>query len=488
MKSMVEVLAFHARIQPDTLFAADSCGSEYSYSDAWLEVRRTASILKNRFGIKQGNRIMVECSQDVHFLLVNLACELIQAIFVPIEKNASSDRKKNICEETSGSLWIGLKDNLENAQSITYEEIMSCSSDLEDFDYPEAETIAEVLYTTGTTGTSKGIAISNRANIALAENIVHGVQMKKGNVELIPLPLSHSHALRCFYANLLNGGSVIIADGLLVVKKIFTLMDKYHVTALDLSPSAVALLVKLSKGDFWKYALRLDYIQIGTSSLPEDLKHTLVEKLKEVRLYNFYGSTESGRSCVLNFSLHDNLVNCVGKPTCNSEIVFTDDDGNTISATYDQPGLLASRGPMNMEYYWNNPDLTDSVKKNGFIFTNDLGYIDENGFVYILGRKGDVINCNGIKISPEEIESVAVKFGNVSDACCVPQKDPIAGSIPKLFIVVDDINTFNLQEFVRFLSNNLDGNKVPKKIEFISEVPRTFNGKIQRNKLMNNDN
>lgn len=484
-ESMVEILAYYADKQPEKLLAADDAGNEYSYAWAWESVKRAAQYLTCKLHIRTGDRVMVECNQDVLYLIVDLACELTGAVFVPVEQDASYDRKKIIWEETESKIWISKKERLDFADTVFYEEILANETAIERIDFPKADAVAEILYTTGTTGKSKGIVITNRANVAVAENIKYGVEMKHTNVELIPIPISHSHGIRCCYANLLNGGSLVLCDGLLLVKRVFELINKYKVTAMDISPSAAMLLIKISKGTFWEYGRRMDYIQIGTAALPEKLKEQLVSELPGVRLYNFYGSTESGRSCVLDFATVRNKSNCIGKPTKNAEIVFTDEEHNIIKADRENPGFLASKGDMNMSCYWKNRELTNKVMKDNYVFTNDAGYMDEEGYIYILGRKDDVINYNGIKIAPEEIEDIAVRYKGVKDAACVPQQDAVAGQIPKLFISLEMSDAFDKKAYIEFLAEHLDGNKIPKRIEIIADIPRTFNGKVKRKELMN---
>ena len=483
MNSMVEVLAGHAVSEPDNLFIADSYGYEYTYIEAWKCVKRFAYFLVNDADVHFGDKVMVECNQDAFFLLIDLACNLIGAVFVPVENGASAERKKCIFEETEARVWISKSEKLKYVESFLAEAIMESDSELSDYSFKSGDTVAEILYTTGTTGKSKGIVISNSANVALAENIKFGVKMNLGNTELIPIPISHSHGIRCCYANLLNGGTIVLADGLLKVKIAFELIDKYKVTAIDISPSAAQLLIKISKGKFWEYGSRMDYIQIGTAALPEQLKEQLISELPNVRLYNFYGSTESGRSCVLEFSSVLGKKNCIGKPTKNSEILFTDDSREFINASEANPGLLASRGKMNMNGYWKNPELTVEIMRDNCVFTNDLGYMDSEGYVYVIGRKDDVINYNGIKIAPEEIEQAACDFEGVKDCACVPMADPIAGQVPRLFIEVDNPQTFEMKEYLNFLYERLDSNKVPKRVDFIDKIPRTANGKIKRKEL-----
>lgn len=147
-------------------------------------------------------------------------------------------------------------------------------------------------------------------------------------------------------------------------------------------------------------------------------------------------------------------------------------------------GLLATAGAMNMKGYWKQPELTAQVMRGGYVYTNDLGYIDPDGYVYMQGRKDDIINYKGIKIAPEEIEESARKFREVLDCACVPKADKLSGQVPKLFVVVRDKETFQKKELFDFLKNAVNANKMPKEIEVIDEIPRTYNGKVQRRKLV----
>lgn len=479
MNTLIDILKHYAETQPKNLFAADINGY-ITYEQAWKNAVNVASRLKNDYGITRGDRVLIQCDQSIEYLSVYLGCILHGAIFVPIEDNVSGERIKTIADEVECRLLINIKGE---KPATTSKELIQSSDEPYDLKLPNPDDIAEILYTTGTTGVSKGIVLTNKANIALAENIKYGVQMKEHNVELLPLVMSHSHALRTFYANLLNGGAVVLANGVMNVKEIFRMMKDYGVTSVDLSPSAAQILIKLSKGLFWEKAKDLDYIEIGTAALNENLKEQLVQNLPGVRLYNFYGSTESGRVCVLDFSREVGKKNCIGKPAKNALIIFTDDDRKPKTATSDDPGLLASSGLMNMTGYWKNKKLTDETIVDGFVCTNDMGYFDEEGYAYIVGRRDDVINYNGIKIAPSEIEEVVVQYCGIAEAACVGKEDPVCGQIPKLFVVPENINLFNISDFKSFLAEQLDRTKLPKTIEIIDKLPRTYNGKIDRKEL-----
>lgn len=245
------------------------------------------------------------------------------------------------------------------------------------------------------------------------------------------------------------------------------------------------ILFRLSRDKISEYSSQLRYIQLGSASLTEENKQRLMKDLPLTRLYNFYGTTESGCSCILGFNSCSNHKNCIGRPTVNAKFKFVDEDRKEIHATADHPGYIATAGRQNMAGYLNAPELTREACEGGFIYTSDLGYVDDDGYIYCLGRKDDVINCGGIKIAPDEIEMEAVKYDGVRDCACIPIPDKIQGQVPKLFISLSQPkDNFDMHGFRSYLSTHLDRNEVPKSLEILDEIPRTYNGKIQRKKLI----
>ena len=486
-ESIVEAVASHAAQNPDKLCVADKDGS-YTYGEVWDRARAAAQSLE-RLGIKKKSCVMAECTQDADFLICDLACEKYGAVFVPVEHRASEEQVRRILEETGAGLFLcstkyEVPVAMQKAESL-FGNLEGASEDKEEEPaFPKAGETAEILYTTGTTGLSKGIEVTHGNNIALAENVKYGTEMKADNIELIPLPLSHSHGIRCCYANLLNGSAVVLIDGVSWAKRVFHLIENYQVTAMDISPSALLVLHKLAGKKLAELSGQIDYIQVGTEALPEDVKELLVSYFPSARLYNFYGSTESGRTCVMDFNKERGRAGCIGKPTKNAKFIVTDEQRKPIESSKEHMGLLATTGAMNMKGYWKQPELTGQIMQGGFIYTNDLGYIDKDGYVYMLGRKDNIINYKGIKISPEEIEENVRKYGEIVDCACVPKADKLSGQVPKLFVVVHDRESFQQKDLFEFLKKYIDGNKMPKEIEVIDEIPRTYNGKIHRMKLI----
>lgn len=482
--SMLEIFSGWALKNPDALCVVDDDG-EHTYGQMYHEALVMAANLK-KAGAGYQSRILALCNGKAEYLCLDLASWMAGGIFVPAEEDAADERILDIFHETEPALFVSDRHvpsaDLEKI-TVSYESILSGDELSEDEQAdPESSDTAEILFTTGTTGKSKGVEVTHGNNVALAENIAEGVFMREGNVELLPLPLSHSHAIRCSYANFLRGGCLLLVNGVSGVKHIYDLVKNYHATAMDLSPTAANVLMKLSRGKFSVFSDQLDYIQVGTAYLNDEVKENLKKTFPGVHLYNFYGSTESGRSCVLDFSGDGDKKHCIGRPTVHSRFIITDEEHHEIQSDADHMGLLACAGLMNMKGYWRQKELTESVMKDGYIFSKDEGYIDKDGFIYVLGRADDVINFRGIKIAPDEIEEVAGDYPGINDCACIPGKDKMSGQIPVLVVDTDE-DTFDKKDMMQYLRDHVDADKMPQRIVVCHDIPRSFNGKLKRKQL-----
>lgn len=477
--SVLEAIYEHSRNRTKRLAAADEKLS-LNYGELWRLIVLEASVLGEKFGA--GNYVLVECSQDAAFIVKCLACQYAGLISVPVEMQSPLERIQEIQRKIGTTAFIGRGD-----YEIGDKEL--CSAIQSDADnqpalegFPRKDVVAEILYTTGTTGASKGIALTHGNNIAITENIICGTQMEEDSVELVPLPLSHSHGLRTVYANLVHGSSVVVCDGVIQIKRIFKLMDQYHVTALDLSPSAAQVLMKLSKGKFKDYREQIKFVQLGTAMLTENVKDLLRDTFPKSRLYNFYGSTEAGRTCSLDFNHERVGEGCIGHPSRNAHFIVVNEDGEEITQRgREHTGLLAVAGSMNMKEYIGEPKLTAEVMHGGYIYTSDISYIDAEGLVYVLGRADDIINYKGIKISPAEVEAIIIKYSGIKECALVAKEDTMCGQIPVLFIVPAE--EYDEQRLVSHIKEFVEDNKQPKLIKKVDELPKASNGKILRRRL-----
>lgn len=486
MRSIVEAIFYHAQQQPDRLCLADD-GICVTYSQYRDQILKTAGWL-DQTGIRPGDRVVAEACQTVQYLALQQALQLLGAVFVPVEHNCAPHKIQSFLDRAGAKLAVTCKADSYTAEHYTYdamEQGCEAAGPYAVSGFPKGDEICEILFSTGTTGKEKGILLTHANNVALAENVIYGVKMEKDNVELIPSPMNHSHGLRRYYANMYNGSAVVLLGSVMNIRQFFSDLDTYMVNSIDLVPTALSVVLKLSKDKIAQYRDRLRYIQFGAAPMMEADKQRIIELLPNTRLYNFYGSTESGCISIYDFNDGRDKKSCVGKPTHNAHIFIVDDDRNEISSDPEHTGLLASRGGMNMAGYWEDPEETEKVMADGVIYSNDVAYFDEDGDIILLGRKGDVINVGGNKVAPEEIENAVKKMDGIADCGVIGVEDPYKGNVPKLFVQMAPGAEFDPVAVRSFLAASLEPYKVPVYIEKIDRIPRSFNGKLLRKELKN---
>lgn len=484
MQSVVEAIFHYADIQPEKLCLADD-NEKVTYNQYRDRITRMAACLQAE-GIGAGDAVVTEACQTVEYLALQQALAVIGAVFVPVEHNCAANKIQNFIDRAQAKLTVVTKENPYSVPALTYQQLRCAWEQAEPVQaesFPASDTVSEILFSTGTTGKEKGIVLTHHNNICLAKNVMGGVQMEKDNVELIPSPMNHSHGLRRYYANMVNGSTVVLLGSVMNIRQFFYALDTYGVNSIDLVPTALSVVLKLSKDKLAEYKDTLRYIQFGAAPMLEADKLRICELLPNTRLYNFYGSTESGCISIYDFNTGTDKKSCIGKPTCCADIFMVDDDRNPIRSSKDHTGLLASRGGMNMLGYWQDEEETAKVLIDGVVYSNDVAYFDEEGHIILLGRKGDVINVGGNKVSPEEIENAAKKIEGVADCGVIPVEDPYKGSVPKLFVQMEPGTAFDAKAIRGILAAALEPYKVPVYIEQIEKIPRSYNGKLLRKDL-----
>lgn len=480
METVLHYIKKYSETQPDTP-AVCELKKYLTYSEYWTAIRKMANVLV-RNGIKKDAHVILRCTQDINYMVLFSALQYIQALVIPVERSTSPERIQEIRDkvdaewlisnrESEGMCWLSTKKLVEQMKSA--EEL--------EYPLPNSDTWSMLLFTTGTTGNSKGVVMYHKNDVAIAGNVMEGTQMKPGNVEIIPMPLNHSFGIRRYQSDMINGGTVCLMNGMALIGNLWKMLEQYHATSMAISPATLGMIFHLSGDRISEYADQIDYIQVGSAPLPETDKEKLLRYLPNTRLYNFYGSSEAGCSCILEFS-RQNKNGCIGYPTVNSLVRFIDGEGNVIeNGSEKQPALLGWGGTIVMEGYYNDPELTAKTVVDGYVMTNDLGYMDEDGSIILVGRADDVINYGGSKISPAEVEAVAIRYPGVADCAYSSVHDPITGELPVMLIVQE--NGFDEAAFLIYMQQQVESYKQPQKIFYIEEVPKTFKGSLLRKEI-----
>ncbi|MBP5158910.1 MAG: AMP-binding protein, partial [Lachnospiraceae bacterium] len=313
--SIVEAFADHAKKTPDKVFSVDG-KKQYTYEDGMKIACGYAAYLKEQ-GVKAGDCVITKVSQTAAPFFCDLAVQLLHAVYVPVEKVVAAERVNFIIEKTGATIFVSDKDLGVNARFLPLKEIYDHAAESvpEDIDFPVPEETGEILFTTGTTGTSKGVEMSNVATVHVAENVVNAIGLTPDDTEIIPIPINHAMGIRRAYANMLVGSKIVILDGVVFIDRIWKAFEEHGATGMCLVPAMLQVIFKLSGDKIGEYADRLAYMQIGASVLTHDDKQRLCELLPNTRLYDFYGCSEAGCACTADFNKHRDKFKSLGIPT-----------------------------------------------------------------------------------------------------------------------------------------------------------------------------
>lgn len=435
-------------------------------------------------GIKQGDCVCVQAFPDPACIACYYGIHLAGAVLVPVEKSAGKKRILDIAAETEAKLIIGLTTEQAELPWTDYSTIHSIMN-REHFSeetaviYPELDWPCEMIFTTGTTGKSKGAVVTHRQLSRYVFVSAKSIEMKENNRHLLTSPLNHVGGMRGPHRMLANGCSIVILDGMKDLGKYFETIEKYHVNSFFLPPASIRVLLSRTGDYLSSFKDQVDYVYCSSSMLLEGDAQKLRELLPNSRLYNGYESTETPAVSVYNFNTDHMLSNCVGKPNEGVELAILLEDG-TMTREPGQIGQICVKSSMSIKEYYHEPELTKSVFRGDWFVSNDLGNLDADGRLYIQGRKGDVINLGGYKIAPTDVEDAAIRSGLIDECICIQDHDEYGVPFLKLLVVSSDEERFNPKQLSSYLAEMLEGYKVPRKIELTDKICKTFNGKIDR--------
>ena len=324
------------------------------------------------------------------------------------------------------------------------------------------------------------------ANIyASTHNTWHGVGMQSDDVVLLPLPLNHSVGMRVTRTSLYIGATLVLQNGFTFAKELEKNMEGFHCTGLVSVPASLELVYRQMQDKFAAIMGNLRYMEVGAGSLSYDMKKKLVNMLPNTRIVNTWGSTETGGAIFLPVSENPDKLTALGKPIEGVEVKTVNTEGKEIIARdIDTAGRMVLRGKMQMMGYYQMPEVNEQTLVDGWLYTNDMVYLDEDGYIYMLGRADDIINVGGEKVSPVEVENIAQEFEEIRECACIGVDDPdgILGRVPVLYIVPEG-SSFNEEELTKFLAERLERYKLPQRYLMIRELPRNRMKKLDRKAL-----
>jgi long-chain acyl-CoA synthetase len=485
-KSVVESVADHAETKPQK--PAVIAGEEVvSYQRLWQKTMAAARKLLSR-DVRPKDRVLLSASSAPTFIYGYLAAHLLKAIAVPVDPQSPEERLRYILEHVRPKSAFLSKDVAidKNIPIFSIKSLDDIPCDKMSFEFPPSDAIADILYTTGTTGEPKGVVLTHEIISRTARNINSFVGNTAEDREVIPLPLSHSFGLGRLRCNLLSGGTVILVNGFAFVGNIFRAIEKCCATGFSTVPAGIAMLFRTAEDKIGSYADQLKYMEIGSAPMPLKQKQRLMKLLPKTRICMHYGLTEASRSTFIEFhSAGEKLEKSIGTPSPNVNVKIVDNQYNTLPLG--QVGRILVKGENVMKEYFRNRKETEEVFKSNWLYTGDYGYRDGDDYFYLEAREKEMINVCGLKVSQIEIERHLKKHESIADCACIGISDPkgIAGEVVKAFIVHNNFRPDKPDdaELADFLRERIEPYKIPVEFEWIESIPMTESGKIQRLKL-----
>lgn len=476
MKTIEEQIFDQVQNIPDKV-ALISGDTEITYSQLWDYCLCVAEKLKQDYHLKKGDRVILSAAGNIEFVYAYFGVHIAGGICVPIDPDTNQTRFEYIEKSTTPVCVMGLLHNVKK-ETIPFTDVVNGTSKAT-YIAPEQSQVADILFTTGTTGAPKGVALSYNNLSAAARNINAFIGNTSSDVELLALPVSHSFGLGRLRCSLSKGATVVMLGTFANVKKFFKEMARCQVTMFAMVPASWGFIKKMSGKYIGKFADQLKFMEIGSSFMPVEDKELLMSLLPKTRICMHYGSTEASRSAFMEFHTYkDNLLS-IGKASPNVEIKIFTSQGTP--AALGEEGEVCVKGEHVTCSYWNEtPERFASDFYDGYFRTGDCGTMDAEGNIYLKSRIKEMINVGGKKVSPMEVEDILNTIPGIKESACIGIPDPgiVLGEVVKAFIVADD--NLSDEEIMQQLRPQLEVYKLPVEIERINAIPKTGSGKIQR--------
>ncbi|MEK6908499.1 MAG: class I adenylate-forming enzyme family protein [Nanoarchaeota archaeon] len=423
---------------------------------------------------KKGERIGILLDNSIEFIIAYFGILKAGCIAVLFPTNISDDNLLFEIKDCQPSFLI-YEDKLDekmkriNAQKHTILLKKSAKNYISEENKTRevfSEDACSIIYTSGTTSKSKGVLLQHKNVVRATENIKEFIKNDSSDIFISGLPLSHSFGLGNLHSSIFAGGKFILERNFINLKRVLDNMLENNATILAATPATLNMLVNEHKDYFRKKAIKLKGIITNTGPISKELVNSILDDLNKTNLYYYYGLTEASRSSFINFRREKEGIGSVGKASPNTKIEVRN-------------GEICINGKHVISQYWNDEEASKKIK-DGWLYTGDSGYFDDKGYIHITGRVDDIINVNGEKVYPEEIEGIIKSLGIAQDVAAVGAKDNLFGEVVHLYVVSPNKS---IEEIIKSLNGKIESYKMPKKIIIVKDLPKTDSGKIKRSML-----
>ena len=491
------------------------------YKDRWMTYaeidslsNKVANYLKER-KIRRGDRVALLYENSFDYVIAYFAALKAGAIEVSLNTETTADILTHALHDSGAKVVITSKKYsrflvpalrkspdvreviVEQQDVSAYEEIGHCHYIRLGEIYKNGDAsfsgtrgidvdLASITYTTGSTSTPKGVMLSHLNVVSNTRSIVEYLALTGRDRIMVVLPFFYIYGKSLLTTHFYVGGSVVIDNRFAFPEVVLKTIKSQEVTGFAGVPSTFLILLNRSRvRDYTFETLR--YVTQAGGSMAPSVQKKVAEVFAPARLFIMYGATEAApRLSYLDPDVLPSKWGSIGKAISNVDLFVADGNGHPLPPHCQ--GQIVARGSNLMVGYWNDPMETARVLKDGLYYTGDIGEMDEEGYLYVVGRSKDFIKAGGFRISAKEVEDALLEIDDIHEAAVLGVDDPIMGEAIKAFIVQRDHAELTQDKISEALKTLLPAYKHPTYIEFIDSIPKGTSGKMLKTELRKRHN
>ena len=487
--------------QPALLFE----GRQFTFDEQAARMFRLANALIAQ-GLRKQERVAVLARNCSQYIEIFGACEIAGFVAINLNSRLSHAELGAICQDSAPSVLIYAKDfvacarvlaaevasirmrialNPETAETLSYEDLISAARGEAPATSAVPDDLAYLMYTSGTTGGPKGVMISHAAMVEATRMLSHESGIAATDKALIVMPLFHlGGKIEQMNFNLM--GASVVLKAVFDPEDILATIEKEHVTAAHFAPLMIQRMLDVLETKTYDVS-RLRLVHYASAPMPEPLLRRALDRMGPI-FAQVYGMTECIAATILKPHQHvltdardARRLRSAGQPLLGNEIRIVRDDG--MMCQTGEIGEIVIKSPTVMTGYWNKKELTAQILRDGWIHTGDLGLMDESDFVYVADRKKDMIISGGENIYSWEVEEALRSHPGVAEVAVIAVPDEAWGESVKACVEMRPGFCATQSELIEHARARIASYKKPRSVDFVSSLPRLFNGKIDKKAL-----
>lgn len=485
-----------------------------TYSQLNDRVNKLANAFK-KLDLKHGDIVAILQVNCPEYIEAYFACAKLGIIYQPLNFRAKENELQFLLEHSKAkALLIGKRYSniinsispglpflnhiisLESKENNTffYEDMINKAIADEVFTEIGDDDVTILMYTAGTTGKPKGVPLRHSGFVSYVLGNVDPVDMETSEKNILTMPLYHVAGMQSMLAAI-YGGRTLVLMRQFEINEWFNTIQNEHINRAMLVPTMLKYVV--DHPDFASFDLSsLKVITYGAAPMPFDVINKAIKLMPWVNFINAFGQTETA-STIAALGPEDHIIDgteaekekklrrltqSIGRPLPDVEVKITDDNGTEV--TRGKVGNIVARGPRVMTGYWQDEEKTkQAFTSDGWLITKDRGWMDDEGYIYLMGRDDDIIIRGGENIAPGEIENILSEHPAIEESAVIGIPDVEWGQVPLAIVVIKKGKSATPDELINHCHNRLASFKRPQKVVFVNELPKNTLGKILKNSL-----